>query len=244
MGKIGDLSGGEVAEREPLTFDYFTSCEREHRCRDADCEDADDDDAEDHPGMSAPREHTHPCRGREMRVHPDATDLHWTAFLDRAATMPDDFSTADAVRASMDYVKQQIHPDDWADFWAVSVAHGRTTEQLLGVAQAIVEAVTGFPTGQASDSSRGRNDTTGSSRGVSSRQERRAADRADAKQAERKTRATREAMRALGPHVEDGEQLPGRAELQSALLQKAARDGVLPREWMDFLPEISAHSPI
>jgi hypothetical protein len=102
--------------------------------------------------------------GQTIRVHPDASDMEFTAWLEDVAGVnfdPDDpadldpSTGKDAVVALMRFMRGQIHPDDFDMFWKTAQAHRQTTLDLMAVSMRIVEAVSGFPTGQPSGSSHG-----------------------------------------------------------------------------------------
>ncbi len=105
--------------------------------------------------------------GESIRVNPDASDLDFIAFMAKSGEI-DEMDQVRAMKATMDFIQQQIHPDDWELFWATSVKNRQNSLDLLGTSKGILEAVADFPTGQSSDSSAGRQNTRQKSSGRSS----------------------------------------------------------------------------
>ena len=108
-----------------------------------------------------------------IRVHPLAGELTYMDFMARASEV-DEEDQAEGVKLTMEFLRGQVHPDDWDLFWRIAREKRQTLEQLMRVSKSIVEAVSGFPTGQPSDSSVGQppiqpKSKVGSSRQVSSR---------------------------------------------------------------------------
>jgi hypothetical protein len=91
-----------------------------------------------------------------IRVHPHASDIGWTEFIEsmreRPATEVDEGEVLDETMA---YVRGQIHPDDWDLFWATAKANHQNSMDLVILAQDIVAQVAGFPTGRPDDSASG-----------------------------------------------------------------------------------------
>lgn len=103
--------------------------------------------------------------GRTLRVNPGAGELELTEFLIKAQgiEVPDVGAGLDksvpAMEAIHDFLRAQVHPDDWKVFWDLAKTHRQSTADLMEVAMKIVEAVGGFPTGPSSDSSPGPSNT-------------------------------------------------------------------------------------
>lgn len=93
--------------------------------------------------------------GETIRVHPDASDSVATQFAVRAQAIDAKENLAAAVVATTDFLKALIHPEDFDRFLSTAVKNRQTNEDLLTVAGAILEAASGFPTTQPSDSSDG-----------------------------------------------------------------------------------------
>ncbi len=107
--------------------------------------------------------------GLVIRVHPNASDLELIEFLIAAGEV-DEHDQIKGMLALGRYLKGLVHPDDWDAFWAASKGNRQTLTDLMQTAQSIVEAVSGFPTGQSSASPGGRGGTrTRSQAGSSSR---------------------------------------------------------------------------
>ena len=113
-----------------------------------------------------------------IRVHPDATDLELTSFMEKAARISMNEEEMDeqvvasqaseTLLAVMSFMRQQIHPDDWDLFWDTAKKYRQTTRDLMEISQELVAAVAGFPTGPPSASSGGRSPTRKKSKGNSS----------------------------------------------------------------------------
>lgn len=89
--------------------------------------------------------------GETIRVHPHATDLALIDFMQSASTV-DAANVHESMAAMVEFLRQQIHPEDWDRFYATAKANGQNVGDLMGVARGITEAVAGFPTGQPSAS--------------------------------------------------------------------------------------------
>jgi hypothetical protein len=105
--------------------------------------------------------------GETIRVNPQYSDLLFIEFLDAAATVDMNSRTA-AQKATMAFLRDQIHPEDWDKFVALNKANNQQFADMLDLAGGIVKAVAGFPTGRPSDSSDGPQPTKPSSTGASS----------------------------------------------------------------------------
>lgn len=139
---------------------------------------------------------------QKIRVAPNAGELDYVEFLALAAEV-DENDEVEGMKVIMTYMRQQIDSRDWGLFWEGAKAGRQKLADLMNVSKSILEAVTDFPTGQASDSSRGRKSTAAKSKAGSSK-------RAITKPPRSKEeRATERALVLL----------QGRPDLQSAVLQ-------------------------
>lgn len=109
--------------------------------------------------------------GLVIRVNPDTTDLNMFEFLETASNIEEADNTQ-GIRAIGGYLHDLIHPDDWQTFWAAAKGNRQQLMDLMQTARAIAEAVSGFPTGQRSDSSGGPPTTSRKSGGGTSSQRR------------------------------------------------------------------------
>lgn len=126
--------------------------------------------------------------GVTIRVNPDASDLAFAEFLAIAKdieTTEDGtpVNPADNQRAAAlldDTLRGQIHPDDFETFMRLAKENRQQVMDLMMLSQQIIAAVSGFPTGQPSDSSSGRDGDTrrlpggSSSRGTRRKEQRKA----------------------------------------------------------------------
>jgi hypothetical protein len=189
--------------------------------------------------------------GETIRVHPHASDLEFTEFLDSASKIAvADVNRIDevkAVQALMDFMKGQIHPDDWDLFWKTAKANDQTTIKVMAVSKSIVEAVSGFPTQQQPASSGGPANAAGKFRDTSHGRVERKARR---KEQRRKDKAARLAARprvTVVPALEDISEpraqdtvspmaqralslLPGRLDLQAVVYRVDRERDALARE--------------
>jgi hypothetical protein len=112
--------------------------------------------------------------GRTIRVNPGAGELDLMDFLTEAekVELPEDpndvTANAAAMQVTLDFLRRQIHPDDWSVWWDLAKTHRQTLQDLIEVASAIINKVTGFPTTPPSDSQPGPDGTPHNSRAVSS----------------------------------------------------------------------------
>lgn len=98
--------------------------------------------------------------GHKIRANVNASDLAFIEFLDAADDInPTPENEVKAVRLVMDYLRSQVHPDDWALFWRTAKENGQTSVDLMATSHAIGEAMSGFPTGRPSGSRAGRRAT-------------------------------------------------------------------------------------
>jgi len=105
--------------------------------------------------------------GRTFRVNPDLTETTLIDMLDAAksVTVTDPraaLTEADAeaimgqVEQTKSYVREHIHPDDFATFWATAKANRQGVQRLMQVCWRIVELISERPTSPPSGSSDGR----------------------------------------------------------------------------------------
>lgn len=105
--------------------------------------------------------------GVEIRVNPEYSDLTFIEFLDQASRIDAGDDTA-SMRATLEFLRNQIHPEDWARFMELNRANHQQFRDLFKLAGNIVAAVARFPTGRPSDSSDGPPSTGQKSRAGSS----------------------------------------------------------------------------
>jgi hypothetical protein len=122
--------------------------------------------------------------GETIRIHPDATDLHFAELMMKAQSIdlgnidledPESWTPeqvqamAQANDAAAETIREQIHPDDWDRFFKTAKANRQQTLDLMALSQQLTEAVAGgFPTTRSSASSPGRTNTKRRSAGTSS----------------------------------------------------------------------------
>ena len=111
--------------------------------------------------------------GRRIRVNPGAGELELMEFLieSEGIEVGDDASLAASVPAMQTvfkFLKAQVHPDDWAEFYDLAKTHRQNTLDLMNVAMVIVNKVADFPTGPSEDSGTGTASTSTKSKGGSS----------------------------------------------------------------------------
>jgi hypothetical protein len=112
--------------------------------------------------------------GETLRVHPDAGELSYLDFMAKAMEVNEEDET-EGIKVTMDFLKQQIHPLDWDRFWSLALSNRQKLADLMLLSKAVVEATTGFPTTQPSDSVPTPPPTATKSKVVSSRQVKRRA---------------------------------------------------------------------
>lgn len=96
--------------------------------------------------------------GARLRANPLASDLAFIEFLDKAEHL-DEGNEVEAVQLVLGYLREQVHPEDWDEFWALAKANHQTSTDLMLLSHQIQGAVAGFPTGQPSGSRAGRRAT-------------------------------------------------------------------------------------
>lgn len=97
-------------------------------------------------------EYTFGWFGNQMRMHPESGQLDYMEFIGQAIEV-DEENVADSYRLTMEFLKKQVHPDDWDVFWALAKKHRQSTEELMMTSQKLLAAASGFPTEQPSTSS-------------------------------------------------------------------------------------------
>lgn len=90
--------------------------------------------------------------GSKLRAHPDSSELEYVDFIGKAIEV-DEKDEVESYHLTMGFLKQQIHPDDWDTFWQLARKHRQSVAKLMVLSQKIMEAASGFPTTQPSDSS-------------------------------------------------------------------------------------------
>lgn len=105
--------------------------------------------------------------GRTFRVHPDLTDLNLLAFLDQAGEI-DESDEKGAMTLVTGQLRGLVHPDDWAEFLAHSIAERQHYLDLMVLMKGLIEAVSDRPTKRLSGSQPGRRKTKGKSKAPSS----------------------------------------------------------------------------
>jgi hypothetical protein len=95
-----------------------------------------------------------------IRVNPSCSRAALVEFLAEAGTV----AQQDEVRAAqliMRTMREVVHPDDFDRFWTIAKRERQDPqEDILPIAQQVIEATTGFPTGQSSASGTGPASTT------------------------------------------------------------------------------------
>jgi len=146
--------------------------------------------------------------GTRIRVHPDASDLAYTDFLtiardikvDEVTGQPQPGMEQRAAAAVDDMLTGVIHPDDVGEFMRIAKANRQQLMDLMMVSQQIVGSLSGFPTGQPSDSRTGVSGGTARSQGGSSdRASQRKASRKQDKAAKRRRQEAQQIHEVLSP---------------------------------------------
>ena len=75
---------------------------------------------------------------REIRVHPKLTNLMILGFLDVAEGI-DDMDEVASMKAVRDFLHSAIHPDDWKEFWEVSVEERQSMEDFMELQWKLLE---------------------------------------------------------------------------------------------------------
>lgn len=108
--------------------------------------------------------------GQTIRVHPDAGELTYVEFMAKAAVLEDTpQNQTEGLVITMEFLHNQIHPDDWDSFYTLAKHNHQKLEDLMLISRAIVEAVAAFPTGQQSGSAPTSSTTATKSKAGSSR---------------------------------------------------------------------------
>lgn len=94
-----------------------------------------------------------PWFGSEIKVNPAASDVAFVDLLESSGEL--DENDPQAAVAVKTFVREIIHPDDFAEFWKLGKANGYSMSEMAQVAVKIIEAITETPTGQSSDSAPG-----------------------------------------------------------------------------------------
>jgi hypothetical protein len=99
--------------------------------------------------------------GEELHVSPDLTDADLLDFLELQADLKADDPAAGPIVKS--FLRAVVHVDDFDRFWALAKQHRQTVDERAEAAFKVIEAVSGTPTVQSSDSSAGLQSTDSSS---------------------------------------------------------------------------------
>lgn len=110
-------------------------------------------------------ENTFDWFGQEMRVNDLAGEQSYIDFLEAVGDL--DARDTSAALAVKQFMREIVHADDFEDFWRIGREKRQDTSDLFKIAQKIIEAVTGNPTEQSSDSSPGLSGTAPSSTAAS-----------------------------------------------------------------------------
>lgn len=98
--------------------------------------------------------------GATIRVNPSCSRAALIEFLAEAGEV----EQQDEVRAAqliMRTMREVVHPDDFKLFWSLAKSERQDPQaDILPIAQQVIEATTGFPTGQPSASGPGPASTT------------------------------------------------------------------------------------
>lgn len=92
--------------------------------------------------------------GMEVRVQPEFGELYFLDWVEEFASV--DENDPKAMGAVKRFAQGMVHGDDFAEFWRLAQRNRQTVEDISKVVNAVLEAVTGRPTKQPSDSSDGR----------------------------------------------------------------------------------------
>lgn len=103
----------------------------------------------------------------EIRANAAFGELDLADFLE-AAELVDVEDASESMRLLKGTMRAMVHPDDFDKFWATAKRERQGIEDLMGLMQAVVEAVSARPTGRPSDSSDGPRLTSVTSVGDSS----------------------------------------------------------------------------
>lgn len=104
--------------------------------------------------------------GSEIRVNPDLSELDIIDFAEEASKVEE--KTPEAVAVLKNTFRIYIHSNDFDTFWLLSRKHRVRIETLMETMTSIMEAISGRPTGQLSDSADGLQSTKRNSKAGSS----------------------------------------------------------------------------
>jgi len=93
--------------------------------------------------------------GETFRVGPDAGDLSLLAFLDDAELIDANDEGDRGRRRTMEFLREQVHPDDWTRVMELARANHLHFLDLMALGKSIVAGVARFHSGRPSDSSDG-----------------------------------------------------------------------------------------
>lgn len=92
--------------------------------------------------------------GQEIRIG-NVSDLVLIDFMQKAQGVNEKDIEAGLALVHQAF-GQMIHPDDFDEFWAISLREQQDSTDLMQLMQTLIEGVTGRPTKRRSDSSAGR----------------------------------------------------------------------------------------
>ena len=98
--------------------------------------------------------------GTEIRVHPDLSDVAVVDLFATVSSVNESTPAADAMAAIGHIGRILVHEDDADTFWTLAKKNRQTMEDIVRLAMAILEALSGRPTELPSDSSDGQRTTT------------------------------------------------------------------------------------
>lgn len=83
--------------------------------------------------------------GAVIRVHPEFGELSYVEFMAKA-TEVDEEDIENGLPLLMAYLKDQVHPDDWDEFFKLAKSKRQTTKDLMELSNKILGVLSGFPT--------------------------------------------------------------------------------------------------
>lgn len=104
--------------------------------------------------------------GHTIRVSPKLTNLAILGFMDLAEDI-DDKDEVSAMKAIRDFLGLAIHPDDWKEFWEVSLEERQSMEDFMELQWKLLEVCSDRPLSPSSDSLPGQKATDPNSKDAS-----------------------------------------------------------------------------
>ncbi len=92
-----------------------------------------------------------------IRVNPSISEVALMDLTEEGMEIKEDDPRALVI--IKDYIRSVVHPEDFDKFWAVSRRERQGIQDLMEIAQSLIEAVAERPTGQPQTSSGGRRRT-------------------------------------------------------------------------------------